>query len=117
MNDRQVMNPQPISRRFTTLEGWHEVREGVFSFGQRTIVLGFVDQFDLERDSNDKTSFVEPGDGKNEVRLSIQPEKPYHVYTSSQKWMVVVLISAAGLFSGLSSNIYFPSLDAIAKVS
>jgi len=110
------MNLRPISRRFTTLEGWHEVREGVFSFGQRTLVLGFADQFDLERDHNDTTSFA-PSDENNEMRLSTQPEKPYHVYTSNQRWMVVILISAAGLFSGLSSNIYFPSLDAIAKVS
>lgn len=43
-------------------------------------------------------------------------EEPYHVFGKSQKWFVVVTIGMAGLFSGLSSNIYFPSLDAIAKV-
>ncbi|CZT48345.1 related to synaptic vesicle transporter SVOP and related transporters (major facilitator superfamily) [Rhynchosporium secalis] len=42
-------------------------------------------------------------------------DQPYHVFAKKQKWFVVLTIGAAGLFSGLSSNIYFPSLDAIAK--
>ncbi|KAF3025131.1 hypothetical protein E8E14_014676 [Neopestalotiopsis sp. 37M] len=42
-------------------------------------------------------------------------DEPYHVFTSRQRWFVVVIIGAAGLFSGLSSNIYFPALDAIAQ--
>lgn len=46
-----------------------------------------------------------------------QDEQTYHVFSKSQKWLVVVMIGAAGLFSGLSSNIYFPSLDKIATVS
>ncbi|ORY12455.1 major facilitator superfamily domain-containing protein [Clohesyomyces aquaticus] len=45
----------------------------------------------------------------------MQDEKPYHVFDKRKKWGVVVMIGVAGLFSGLSSNIYFPSLDAIAK--
>ncbi|KAH8680694.1 major facilitator superfamily transporter [Xylariales sp. PMI_506] len=43
------------------------------------------------------------------------PPSPYHAFNSSQKWTVVAIIGIAGLFSGLSSNIYFPSLDAISK--
>ncbi|KAJ4393952.1 hypothetical protein N0V93_003169 [Gnomoniopsis smithogilvyi] len=43
------------------------------------------------------------------------PEEPYHLFDKRKKWFLVVTISMAGLFSGLSSNIYFPSLDAIAK--
>jgi hypothetical protein len=42
---------------------------------------------------------------------------PYHVFSKRQKWLLVIVIGVAGLFSGLSSNIYFPSLDAIAGVS
>lgn len=45
------------------------------------------------------------------------PKEPYHVFSHGKKWSVVILIGVAGLFSGLSSNIYFPALDAIAKVS
>ena len=45
-----------------------------------------------------------------------QQEPPYHVFTHKQKWLLVWIIGFAGLFSGLSSNIYFPSLDLIAQV-
>lgn len=45
------------------------------------------------------------------------PKEPYHVFSHGKKWSIVILIGVAGLFSGLSSNIYFPALDAIAKVS
>lgn len=44
-------------------------------------------------------------------------KEPYHVFSHGKKWSIVILIGVAGLFSGLSSNIYFPALDAIAKVS
>lgn len=47
---------------------------------------------------------------------STPPEEPYHVFGRKKKWFVVFTIGMAGLFSGLSSNIYFPALDAIAKV-
>ncbi|KAK1750996.1 major facilitator superfamily domain-containing protein [Echria macrotheca] len=42
-------------------------------------------------------------------------ERPFHIFTKRQKWVIIGIIGAAGLFSGLSSNIYFPSLDAIAN--
>lgn len=51
------------------------------------------------------------------VLKEMMQEKPYHVFGKRKKWGVVVMIGVAGLFSGLSSNIYFPSLDAIAKAS
>lgn len=44
-------------------------------------------------------------------------EQPYHMFSKTHKWSVVVIIGLAGLFSGLSSNIYFPSLDQISQVS
>jgi hypothetical protein len=44
-------------------------------------------------------------------------EEPYHVYDKKQKWVLIIIIGIAGLFSGLSSNIYFPALDQIATVS
>ncbi|KAF7957651.1 hypothetical protein EAE96_003225 [Botrytis aclada] len=42
-------------------------------------------------------------------------EEPYHIFSPKQKWALVIIIGVAGLFSGLSSNIFFPSLDAISK--
>lgn len=47
----------------------------------------------------------------------IELGQPYHVFSKGRKRLLVGVIGVAGLFSGLSSNIYFPSLDAIAKVS
>ncbi|THV55550.1 hypothetical protein BGAL_0006g00020 [Botrytis galanthina] len=42
-------------------------------------------------------------------------EEPYHIFLPKQKWTLVIIIGVAGLFSGLSSNIFFPSLDAISR--
>lgn len=44
------------------------------------------------------------------------PEQPYHVFSKGRKMVLIGTIGVAGLFSGLSSNIYFPALDSIAKV-
>ncbi|KAL5329218.1 hypothetical protein ACEPPN_002728 [Leptodophora sp. 'Broadleaf-Isolate-01'] len=43
------------------------------------------------------------------------PEPPYHVFTLAKKKQLVYIVSVAGLFSPLSSNIYFPALGEIAK--
>lgn len=44
------------------------------------------------------------------------PEPPYHVFTLAKKKQLVYIVSLAGLFSPLSSNIYFPALGQIATV-
>ncbi|KAK8119586.1 MFS general substrate transporter [Apiospora kogelbergensis] len=43
------------------------------------------------------------------------PTRPYHIFPKVHKRVLVAIIGVAGLFSGLSSNIYFPALEAIAK--
>jgi hypothetical protein len=48
--------------------------------------------------------------------LRALPEPPYHVFDRSKKKLLVYIISLAGLFSPLSSNIYFPALGEIATV-
>jgi hypothetical protein len=45
------------------------------------------------------------------------PEPPYHVFSPAKKKQMVYIVSLAGLFSPLSSNIYFPALGQISKVS
>ena len=42
-------------------------------------------------------------------------EPPYHIYSRRQKWVLVCLVSFAGLLSPLSSNIYFPAIDTISQ--
>jgi len=43
-------------------------------------------------------------------------EPPYHIFTLSKKKQMVYIVSLAGLFSPLSSNIYFPALGQISRV-
>lgn len=38
---------------------------------------------------------------------------PYHVFDKKRKWVIVYIVSLAGMFSPLSSNIYFPAIDTI----
>lgn len=45
------------------------------------------------------------------------PEPPYHVFSRSKKKQLVYIVSLSGLFSPLSSNIYFPALGQISRVS
>ena len=45
------------------------------------------------------------------------PEPPYHVFSDKKQKSLLLLASIAGVFSSLSSNIYFPALGAIANVS
>ncbi|KAK2600014.1 hypothetical protein QQS21_005248 [Conoideocrella luteorostrata] len=42
-------------------------------------------------------------------------DQPYHIFSRCQKWHLVYLVSIAGSFSPLSSNIYFPAIDTISS--
>ncbi|KAI0192664.1 major facilitator superfamily domain-containing protein [Xylaria flabelliformis] len=55
-----------------------------------------------------------PTPDENESPKFIESQECYHIFTRRQKWNMVFVIGAAGLFSGLSSNIYFPAVDRIA---
>ncbi|KAH8897986.1 MFS general substrate transporter, partial [Thozetella sp. PMI_491] len=43
-------------------------------------------------------------------------DPPFHVFSNAKKKRLVGIVSLAGLFSPLSSNIYFPALSAISAV-
>ena len=170
------MYARRASRRFTTMEGWRELGNDIYTLRRVSIRMVTVDpQFDLERYHNDNMSTrsartestdydwvvrtggrsqsqgpgkgqdpfddiytVEPdgrtqekpnekhnpfGDENAEVLEegdSLEPpeaEEPYHVFSTRQKWLLVIIIGVTGMFSGLSSNIYFPALDSIARAS
>ncbi|KAJ4295064.1 hypothetical protein N0V90_007072 [Kalmusia sp. IMI 367209] len=132
------VTPRRISRRFTTLEGFREIGE-LYVSGSNVRVFSIQYQFDSEHYEDDRTTWTLPsasdsgsirssgdceaagsepkvGDAAVTSRVSIpRLEPPYHVFSYREKWSVVIMIGVAGLFSGLSSNIYFPSLDAIAR--
>ncbi|KAF8143314.1 major facilitator superfamily domain-containing protein [Mycena galopus ATCC 62051] len=40
-------------------------------------------------------------------------EEPYSIFTRSEKWFIVGLVSFGGLFSPLSANIYFPAIPTL----
>lgn len=43
-------------------------------------------------------------------------QPPYHIFSMAKKRQLVYIVSLAGLFSPLSSNIYFPALKEISTV-
>jgi len=45
----------------------------------------------------------------------IPDDKPYSIFTTRQKWTIVVIVSFAGMFSPLTANIYFPAIPVIAN--
>lgn len=45
-----------------------------------------------------------------------QPSLPYSIYTRGEKWILVGIVSMAGLFSPLPANIYFPAIPTLATV-
>ena len=44
------------------------------------------------------------------------PSQAYHIFTRSKKLQIIYIVSAAAIFSPLSSNIYVPALGMISKV-
>ncbi|KAK0668211.1 major facilitator superfamily domain-containing protein [Cercophora samala] len=55
-------------------------------------------------------------DADSEERVSEKTDAKqglYHVFSRREKWLLVWIVSFAGLFSPLSSNIYFPALGDI----
>ncbi|KAE9578225.1 hypothetical protein CGMCC3_g5845 [Colletotrichum fructicola] len=100
-------------------------------FFDRAMSLPSIRERDSDNDSQFRNPFADTNsvadtqaddarnpfdDSSAEDTLQEQPlEPPYHIFTKRQKWFVIVIIGTAGLFSGLSSNIYFPSLDAISR--
>jgi hypothetical protein len=128
------IDPQ-LSRRFTTVQGWRKIGTDVYVVGASHVrVPSIPHQFDADEYCNAQTSWTNLGETdsvslqswqnrevlvefvKGEKRVSIASEPLYHVFSNQRKLAVVIMIGVAGLFSGLSSNIYLPALDAISKV-
>lgn len=80
-----------------------------------------------QRDNDDTVKYDdEPSSSTEEVLSSASstytlekqlPDPPYHIFTLAKKKQLVYIVSLAGLFSPLSSNIYFPALGQISRVS
>lgn len=61
----------------------------------------------------------EPPPAPDFLRIESQQPlaRPDHVFGRSKKLQMVFIVSAAAVFSPLSSNIYFPALEAVSDVS
>jgi hypothetical protein len=110
-----------IISRATSWQGYYPrsppyIDELQHSRSQQIPTNPFDDSHSLE---SQRTNNQNPFDEENVTELPPVElnEAPYHIFSKQMKWAVIILIGVAGLFSGLSSNIYFPSLDAIARAS
>ncbi|KAF5313949.1 hypothetical protein D9758_018685 [Tetrapyrgos nigripes] len=68
--------------------------------------------------SDPKPSKVQEPPGSPEqssTSASAEEEPPYSVYNKREKWFLVLLIAASGLFSPLTANVYFPAIPTIAN--
>jgi len=80
----------------------------------------------ISENSVNSSPYLSPQDDKSlamrnldSVKLESQasPAPQYHVFSRSRKLEMVCIVSLAAIFSPLSSNIYFPALGTISKVS
>ncbi|KAK1529911.1 major facilitator superfamily transporter [Colletotrichum paranaense] len=105
------LRPPPIRKRTWQKDSsTGELRTKSFEDSQ-------YNQYDEGRGGQDRNPF----DDSNEMGSQQDDDnddgndEPFSVFTKRHKWFILVIIASAGLFSGLSSNIYNPSLDAISK--
>ncbi|GAP82376.1 putative major facilitator superfamily transporter [Rosellinia necatrix] len=96
--------PSPILRDFNLRGDQQRVTIGLSDDARRIETFNDPNVIDPREQIEERPTTPEP-----------EPERPYHAFPKSRKKLLIGIIGVAGLFSGLSSNIYFPSLDAIAK--
>lgn len=92
------------------------------TYGQRGLWPNGVTQLTASRaetgpEMGKVSAAREDTDGTEDFVISAPVEIPFHVFSKKIKWYLVIIIGTAGLFSGLSSNIYLPSLSTIAQVT
>jgi hypothetical protein len=132
--DQEEVRPQDI--RTSVHNGWVMARKSriLSRAWNRQSILVFADfnNFESPRGSRsqriaerDDEDLEDAGPLPDCVRSSASssysldkalPEPPYNVFTLAKKKQLVYIVSLAGLFSPLSSNIYFPALGQIATV-
>lgn len=101
---------QRRTRRFS------QAPSSVRRLSSRSLVNPFISPEEVEAEAERTLAESGTNNPVHDVEQRPRSEQPFHIFNKRQKWFVVIIIGIAGLFSGLSSNIYFPSLDAIARV-
>jgi hypothetical protein len=117
--DRSTPNTSRAARRFTS----PGVMIGNYNRHSMQVFADFQ-HFDSPRNSRGETHYDEPSSPTEKISSSASsiysldkslPDPPYHVFTLAKKKQLVYIVSLAGLFSPLSSNIYFPALGQISR--
>lgn len=110
---RPTPRPQQPRRRTTGGAAGRLTRQA-FSYFYTTPDLD-PDRYnpDRRRQTSRETFSSETSSSGNSVE---DDEEEYSVFPKLQKRLLITLIAVAGSISGLSSNIYFPSQNAISKV-
>ena len=128
VQEQSVYPTLPLSRRQTAparAHGWNRQSILLFAdFNKFESPRGSRAQqrADQEDDSDYGSSLNSPSTERHFSKASIDilekklPEPPYHVFSLAKKKQLVYIVSLAGLFSPVSSNIYFPALGQISKV-
>jgi len=65
----------------------------------------------------DEKDLKTPSSSTFSLESQVPSPPPYHVFSRSRKLQMVCIVSLAAIFSPLSSNIYFPALGVISRVS
>ncbi|KAK1622765.1 major facilitator superfamily transporter [Colletotrichum phormii] len=104
------LRPPPIRKRTWQKDGsTGELRSKSFEDAQ-------YNQYDEGRGGQDRNPFDDSNEvGDQQDNDNDDNDEPFSVFPKRQKWSILIIIASAGLFSGLSSNIYNPSLDAISR--
>ncbi|KAF5121895.1 Itaconate transport protein [Metarhizium anisopliae] len=89
----------------------HHGQAGLWPNGPTTYATVMKDESAVQ---HGQLGVLSEGEGEGDL-LEQDVNPPFHVFSRRRKWFIIVTIGVAGLFSGLSSNIYLPSLAAIAK--
>ncbi|KAH9965123.1 MFS general substrate transporter [Lactifluus volemus] len=66
-------------------------------------------------EANGNRSVAPSRDSKQSATAHSQAEKLYSVFSHREKWLIVGIASYAGLFSPLTTNIYFPAIPVMSK--
>ncbi|KAK2016235.1 major facilitator superfamily transporter [Colletotrichum eremochloae] len=102
------LKPRAIRKRTWQKDENGELRKNSFEDPQ-------FNPYDEARGGQDRNPFDDSNKVEDQYSEDSKSEEPFSIYSKKQKWVIIVIIGLAGLFSGLSSSIYNPSLDAIAR--
>ncbi|WQF90106.1 Putative major facilitator superfamily, MFS transporter superfamily [Colletotrichum destructivum] len=103
------LRPPPVRKRT-----WQTQENGALAskFSEESL----PNPYDEARGGRDRNPFDDANAVEDQHEQDREEDdEPFSIFSRKQKWSIIVIIGLAGLFSGLSSNIYNPSLDAISR--